>query len=178
MEAAAQIRRKLTAERGFRAVASFAELGAGERFGAVALLNVLDRCDDPMGLLQAAVNALKPGGVLLVATVLPFCAMVYDGVKGRVGAHRAPSRPLSLPLNLRCGMVKLGTGGGDQYLNTEPLLSRRQFSEHVSGFVAATVATLPLRVAAWTRVPYLSTGTVEETYYHLDNALLVLRRNQ
>ena len=43
------------------------------------------------------------------------------------------------------------------------------------GFVAATVGSLPLRVAAWTRVPYLSTGTVEDTYYSLDNALLVLR---
>ena len=69
MEAAALIRRKLVAERGFRAVSSFGELGPAERFGAVALLNVLDRCDDPMGLLSTAVRALRPGGVLLVATV-------------------------------------------------------------------------------------------------------------
>ena len=48
------------------------------------LLNVLDRCNDPMGLLRAAVDALRPDGVLLVATVLPFCAMVYEGVKGKV----------------------------------------------------------------------------------------------
>ena len=45
-----------------------------------------------------------------------------------------------------------------------------------SALVAATVGTLPLRVAAWTRVPYLSSGTTEQTYYHLDDALLVLRR--
>ena len=37
-------------------------------------------------------------------------------------------------------------------------------------------ALLPLRVVAWTRVPYLSTGTTEQSYYHLDNALIVLRR--
>ena len=37
------------------------------------------------------------------------------------------------------------------------------------------VGKLPLRVVAWTRVPYLSSGTTGPTYYHLDNALLVLR---
>ena len=124
MEAAALIRRKLVAERGFRAVSSFGELGPAERFGAVALLNVLDRCDDPMGLLSTAVRALRPGGVLLVATVLPFCAMVYEGVKGKVGAHRAPSRPIRMPSTLRCGMAKLGKEG-DRSLNTEPFLDPR-----------------------------------------------------
>ena len=167
MEAAEQIRRKLSAERGFRAVASFEELRADERFGAVALLNVLDRCDDPLGLLGAAVQRLRPDGVLLVATVLPFCATVYEGVKGKVGAHRAPRRGLHLAYHLRCGATKY-----------KGFLGRGQFEAHLSGFVAATVGTLPLRVAAWTRVPYLCSGTTEHTYYHLDNALLVLRRTQ
>ena len=53
------------------------------------------------------------------------------------------------------------------------------FEKHLAGFVAATVRKLPgLRLMAWTRVPYLATGTVEQTYYHLENALLVLRRTQ
>jgi SAM-dependent methyltransferase len=156
-------------------VASFEELGGGERFGAVALLNVLDRCDDPMGLLTAAVRALKPDGVLLIATVLPFCSMVYEGVPGKVGAHRPPKRPLRLPPSLRCRMVTMGKAG-DRYLGiNEDGLDRQAFGEHLAGFVAATVGTLPLRVAAWTRVPYLASGTTEHTYYHLDNALLVLR---
>ena len=176
MEASTETRRKLTTEYGYRAVSSFEELGARERFGAVALLNVLDRCDDPVGLLGAAANALRPDGVLLVATVLPFCSMVYEGVKGKTGAHRPPTRPLRLPPGMRCGMVKLGRTGGDRYLLDNNQLDRRQFAEHLSGFVNATVGTLPLRVAAWTRLPYLSTGTTEDTYYHLDNALLVLRR--
>lgn len=179
MEAAAGIRRKLSAERGFRPVASFEELGAGERFGAVALLNVLDRCDDPLGLLRAALDALRPDGVLLVATVLPFCARVYEGVAGKVGASRKPARPLRMPASLRCGMGPKMGAGGDRYLGAEDAtLDRRLFAEHLAGFVAATVGTLPLRVAAWTRVPYLSSGTTEQTYYHLDNALLVLRRTR
>ena len=165
MEAAAQIRSRLAAERGYRAVSSFAELGAGQTFGAVAMLNVLDRCDDPHGLLRSAVSALRPDGLLLIATVLPFCPLVYQGVVGKVGAHRPPTRPLRLPHGLRCGAAqyKGHLGGGT-------------FGRHLSGFVAATVSSLPLRLASWTRVPYLCSGTTEATYYHLDNALLALRR--
>ena len=57
-------------------------------------------------------------------------------------------------------------------------LDFESLAEHLAGFVRATVGTLPLRVAAWTRLPYLSSGTIEQTYYHLDNALFVLRRTQ
>ena len=52
-----------------------------QRFGAVSLLNVLDRTDDPRGLLAAASSRLLPGGLLLVATVLPFCDKVSDKLK-------------------------------------------------------------------------------------------------
>ena len=167
MESAAQIRSRLAAERGYRAVSSFDELGAGQTFGAVAMLNVLDRCDDPRGLLRSAVSALRPGGLLLIATVLPFCPLVYQGAVGKVGAHRPPTRPLRLPHGLRCGAAKdTGHLGGGT------------FARHLSGFVSATVGALPLRLQAWTRVPYLCSGTTEATYYHLDNALLVLRRTQ
>ena len=141
----------------------------------MALLNVLDRCDEPLRLLDAALNAMRPDGVLLLATVLPFCPMVYEAVFGKVGAHRAPKRPLRLPAALQCRMVKLGKEG-DQYILDESALDKSRFAEHISGFVAATIGALPLRVAAWTRVPYLSSGTIDKAYYHLDNAFLVLRR--
>ena len=137
MEAAAQIR-LLATERGYKAVASFEELGPGQTFGAVVMLNVLDRCDDPRGLLRAAVNALRPDGLLLIATVLPFCPLVYEGVAGKVGAHRAPAHPLKLPRSLRCGAAK-----------SKGFLGKGLFEQHLAGFVAATVGTLPLRVASW-----------------------------
>ena len=100
MEAAAEIRKKLAAERGFGPFASFEELGGGARFGAVSLFNLLDRCDDPLGLLKAAVNALRPDGVLLVSTVLPFCPIVYEGVKGKVGSAQAAGAPAPIAAEL------------------------------------------------------------------------------
>ena len=100
-------------------------------------------------------------------------------LRSRRRSLRAPTRPLRLPASLRCHMGPKMGKDGDRYLGAEQaILGRRPFVEHLAGFVRATVGTLPLRVAAWTRLPYLSSGTIEQTYYHLDNALFVLRRTQ
>ena len=39
-------------------------------------MNLLDRCDKPMTLLRDASELLAPGGVLLLAVVLPFRPLV------------------------------------------------------------------------------------------------------
>lgn len=60
-------------------------------FDAVSLLNVLDRCDKPLSLLGAARRVLRPGGLLLVALVLPYYPFVYDS-----GAARSPTERLPI----------------------------------------------------------------------------------
>lgn len=50
-------------------------------FDAVSLLNVLDRCERPLSLLGRARAALRPGGLLLIALVLPYRPFFYrEGV--------------------------------------------------------------------------------------------------
>lgn len=44
----------------------------------LSCLNVLDRCDRPMSMLRDMRLLLKPGGVVLLAVVLPFSAIVED----------------------------------------------------------------------------------------------------
>ena len=154
MESSSPLRHQL-AQAGYHTISGFTEL-AGHGFGAVAVLNVLDRCDDPSGLLRAAVDALEPHGFLLVATVLPFCGKVYIGKKGETHAHRPPSKPLALPPGARCG--------------SDP------FEKNVASFAAYALSGLPLRIVAWTRVPYLSSGGAQQSHYMLDNALFLLRK--
>lgn len=60
------------------------------RFDAVSLLNVLDRCDSPLSLLGVARRALKEGGLLIVALVLPYGPFVYDGGAARRPRERLP----------------------------------------------------------------------------------------
>ena len=59
-----------------------------ESFDVVSLLNVLDRCDFPMSLLATARRALKPGGLLLIALVLPYRPFVYDQSQPRSPLER------------------------------------------------------------------------------------------
>lgn len=61
-----------------------------EKFDAVSLLNVLDRCDSPLSLLGVARRALKEGGLLIVALVLPYGPFVYDGGAARRPRERLP----------------------------------------------------------------------------------------
>ncbi len=63
---------------------------ASERYDVISLLNVLDRCDQPLSLLGAAREALAPGGRLLIALVLPYRPFVYDGGHSRPPTERLP----------------------------------------------------------------------------------------
>jgi SAM-dependent methyltransferase len=61
-------------------------------YDVISLLNVLDRCDRPLSLLGNLRAALKPGGRLVVALVLPYRPFVYDGA-----TSRPPTERIELP---------------------------------------------------------------------------------
>jgi SAM-dependent methyltransferase len=60
-------------------------------FDLVACLNVLDRCAEPRRLLDHAVQALAPGGRVLIALALPYAPFYYH--RGRT---LDPEQPLGL----------------------------------------------------------------------------------
>jgi len=149
------------AQRGYHSVSSFDELPPKSTFDAVALLHVLDRCDQPLDLLELTAKRVAPGGLLILATPLPFCAKVWSGRFGRVLNSRPPDAPLQLTPR----------GGCDD----EP-----PFEMSVSAFAASVLAPLRdvgLVVESWTRLPYLSCGTAK-THHALDSALFILRRRE
>ncbi len=82
------------AKRGFRAIhgdlAERASLLSGEKFDAVSLLNVLDRCDRPLSLLAAARAFVREGGLFIIALVLPYDPFVYEGGRSRPPRERLP----------------------------------------------------------------------------------------
>jgi SAM-dependent methyltransferase len=153
--------RRLLAARGYRALATLEE-AAGSSYGAVALLNVLDSCDDPKGLLRGATSLLAPNGLVLLESVLPFCPRVYKGKWNRVDAFRPPNTPLNISKAFRCRGVKHGT-------------NVRLFEVAAAGFVAAAMDGLNLELVAWTRLPYISSGNAVRSHVVLDSALFVLR---
>jgi len=53
-----------------------------DKYDAVSCLNLLDRCERPLTLIRQIKGALKPGGFLIVALVLPFRPYVEFGSNG------------------------------------------------------------------------------------------------
>lgn len=114
-----------------------------ERFDAVSLLNVLDRCDRPLSLLAQARQVLRPGGTLVIALVLPYRPFVYRG-----GQSSAPTERL-------------------------PIQQGSSFEQAAAEFVSLALMPLGLRTRAISRAPYLSGGDSAHPLYELDDVIVV-----
>ncbi|KAL0270487.1 UNVERIFIED_CONTAM: hypothetical protein PYX00_007884 [Menopon gallinae] len=68
----------ILAEKGFRILA-IDEWAADRKFDVISCLNLLDRCDRPYDILHDMKTALKPGGLIVLALVLPFRSYVEVG---------------------------------------------------------------------------------------------------
>ncbi|XP_017773778.1 PREDICTED: methyltransferase-like protein 9 [Nicrophorus vespilloides] len=52
------------------------EWNVGRKYDVISCLNLLDRCDKPLELLNQVHASLKPNGMVLLAVVLPFSPYV------------------------------------------------------------------------------------------------------
>jgi SAM-dependent methyltransferase len=78
-------------------------LAGDARYDVIALLNVIDRASKPRSLLASVARALPPGGLLLLATPLPYDPFYYAGPatlapeeKLRISAERWEDAALEL----------------------------------------------------------------------------------
>ena len=120
----------------------------------IAVLNLLDRCDDPLHLLDTAFQRLQPDGVLVIATTLPFEAFVFEGRFGSAWG-KAHSRPPRSPLKPRW-----------------PRRPSPSFELSAASFTAALFSRYSgLELRSWTRLPYVSSGDIRRTHYVRDMAM-------
>ena len=134
-----------------------------------ALLNVLDRCDNPIDLVRAMLQKLRQatseqydGGYLMIGIVMPFKGgQVLEGTWGNDGksASRRPRNRLVLP-------------------SITATKKRKGWTEfQAAHFYAGLLHHIPqLEVVRWTRLPYVSIGGIQFTHSTLDMVLMVLRR--
>jgi SAM-dependent methyltransferase len=116
-------------------------------FDVVVMLNLLDVTHDPVRLFSDAVDALKPGGFLILGLVLPYRPKLSFGVEPLAG--------LSQGLNA----------------SAEHAAFEVNFVELLT-FLSA----YPLRLRKWTRVPYLSCGDHQAAIYAYNDAFLILEK--
>lgn len=126
--------------RGFRAIEADSLDTAGllgqECFDVVSCLNVLDRCDHPTELLYQLHACTKPGGLVVLGVVLPFCPCVMTS--GLSGIQRPPKERLPIP-----GCCD---GSGATW---EVAFDKLIHVLHKAKF----------RVVRWTKLPYISRGS-------------------
>jgi SAM-dependent methyltransferase len=120
----------------------------GSPFDAVSLLNVLDRCQQPQRLLRHCLQALKPGGVFIVALALPYLPFYFDG----------PRTPEPLE-RLACDMGPVGA-----------------WEDGARRFIERDLLPLGLTLECFARAPYLSAGDSSRELYELDDVVVVLSK--
>jgi hypothetical protein len=137
-------------KRGFRcheSDLSHAPLDAGP-FDAVALLNVLDRCQKPKTLLGNCLAALVPGGTFVVALALPYKPFYFAGPSTPEPEERLDCDP--------------GAGGS--------------WEDGARRLLERDLLPLGLTLECFARAPYLSAGDSGRELYELDDVVLVLSK--
>jgi SAM-dependent methyltransferase len=121
--------------------------GAGT-FGAVSLLNVLDRCRKPHTLLGRCIDLLEPGGTLIVALALPYQPFYFAG----------PTTP-EPEERLACAPERSPT-----------------WEDGARRFIERDLLPLGLELQCFARAPYLSAGDSRRALYELDDVVVTLSK--
>uniref|UniRef100_A0A8C7Z9G7 Methyltransferase 9, His-X-His N1-histidine n=1 Tax=Oryzias sinensis TaxID=183150 RepID=A0A8C7Z9G7_9TELE len=117
----------------------------GFQYDLISCLNLLDRCEDPLHLLQEIRKALVPKtGRLVLAAVLPFQPYVEVG-----GKWERPKEHLKV--------------------------KGKTWEEQVTDLSSEVFPRVGFEVEAVTRLPYLCEGDMYNDYYVLDDAVFVLK---
>ena len=122
-------------------------------YDCVSLLNLLDRCDEPLAMLKNAARlAAKHDGTgrVIIALVLPFSDFVEEGAR---------RRPPKVPLEM--GGARCGDGA--------------TFELSLAAFIERVLPSAGLVLERLSRVPYLCRGDARRAYYVLSDAIMVLR---
>ena len=115
------------------------------KYDLIACLNLLDRCDQPITLLNQIKSRLKPNGLILIASVLPFNQFVENSPNG----NNRPSECIDI--------------NGANF--EEQLMSLNEKLFEPNG----------LEVVKWSRVPYLCEGDIDHTFYRLSDSIFLLK---
>ena len=124
-------------------------------FDAISCLNLLDRCEKPKSILRQIQKSLKPGGVLLIALVLPFEPFVE--------CNYCSHKPVEDLMDT-----------SKPYLAQEKWYPNYPFFEKEISSVIEVLEVEGFSVDAWTRVPYLMEGNMGTKYFEPEDKYLYL----
>lgn len=112
----------------------------------VSCLNVLDRCIDPIQLLEDIHRILSPNGRAVIALVLPYMHYV------ECNSSHQPLRPL---------------------MNHWPEKAKNYSFESEAAIFFKVLENLGFKIEAWTKAPYLCEGDLRQSYYWLIDLVVI-----
>ena len=121
----------------------------GGPYDVIAMLNVIDRTQRPLTLLERARAHLVPSGLLALAVPLPLSPHVHVG-------------PVTV--------------SPDELLPTVKRSSKGAFEKSANALVRDVFVPLGFRLLSFSRVPYLCRGDARRPVHRLDDAIFVLQR--
>lgn len=141
-EAATQMQRQLT-ERGYELLPI--DSWADKSYDVITCLNLLDRCDKPMQLLNDIRSSIKPDGYVLVASVSPYSPY-----------------------------VELNASSNHQPTERLPITSK-SVEGQVNETVKNLFEPCGFELFSFSRVPYLCEGDMSTSFYVLHDIIFVLK---
>lgn len=115
------------------------------QYDLIGCLNLLDRCDQPMKILNSIHKSLTPGiGKAIIAVVLPFNPYVEQDSEDHL-----PTQKLSV--------------------------NGKTFEEQATSFIKDVLEPTGFTVEHFTRLPYLCEGDLHKSFYVLHDVVFVIK---
>lgn len=146
------VMRRILARKGYRVLEVEDWHATSLSFDLISCLNLLDRCDRPLSILNQMVSRLKPDGKIIMALVLPLSQYVESGRPGRTADDHRPSEVLNV------------TG--------------ETFEQQLVSLDRDVLTPAGLEIMRWTRLPYLCEGDLDLSFYWLHDVVMLLRKRQ
>ena len=144
------------------------------KYDAISCLNLLDRCDKPITLLQTIKKSLVENGILIVALVLPFKPYV------EYNKNNKPSE--NLFENFESALCK----GNDisnqtdsakhQYCTRKECISNmNKINKEIDYLINRVFSPLGFDLVKFTKLPYLCEGNLSQSFYYLLDNIFVFK---
>lgn len=161
-------------QRGYRVVQDWLELASEHNeYDVVLCLNIIDRIDDPVGLLDFVHRSTKRDGLVILAIVLPLC----DGIETcgvQDGRLRKPLKPLPDMEDAKCSDGRFEYKNGSFFEGQSDAVGTT-FEHSFEQFATVVLPKAGFEIVNFTKVPYLCCGDLNVDLMVLPNAVFALK---
>jgi 2-polyprenyl-3-methyl-5-hydroxy-6-metoxy-1,4-benzoquinol methylase len=144
------------------------------KFDVISCLNLLDRCENPITLLNKIRNALKPDGRLVVALVLPFKPYVEYNSGHKPKEYLFDTNKASK--NETTSIVDCDLASAtDKSSGTCSQRKMSKLNEQIKYLLDHVFEPNGFELVKFTKLPYLCEGNMQQSYYYMLDYVFIFK---